>query len=328
MPALARTLRYGDVRGTDVGRAAPRSPPACSAGSAPGCRPRSARCPTRPPRSCADHIDAVHAAVALLDDDAAARALAGPRWRRLAARRDLHGLLAGRLTRLLLDAGRLDADEVRRRLRLPLTVGTPPAHAAAWVEGFLAGGGLLLVHDDALLALVDDWLAGIAGGRVRRRAAAAAAHVRRVRRAGAPRDRRAGAPVTGARPGGPPSRRTGSTWTTSGRPPVLPTLSAAARPRDIRHDGGDVTGSAEAAREERLRRWRLVLGGPAEESLGVGWTGRDGGDGRRAGRALRRRRTATASRRGDGRPGSARPRRRWRAGSATSASTSRAPSCR
>jgi uncharacterized protein DUF5682 len=50
---------------------------------------------------------------------------------------------------------------VRRRLRLPLTVGTPPAHAAAWVEGFLAGGGLLLVHDEALLTLMDDWLADI-----------------------------------------------------------------------------------------------------------------------------------------------------------------------
>jgi hypothetical protein len=78
-------------------------------------------------------------------------------------RGDLHGLLAGRLTRLLLDAGRLDTGEVRRRLRLPLTVGTPPAHAAAWVEGFLAGGGLLLVHDDALLELLDEWLADIAG---------------------------------------------------------------------------------------------------------------------------------------------------------------------
>ncbi len=42
-----------------------------------------------------------------------------------------------------------------------LTVGVPPAHAAAWVEGFLAGGGLLLVHDERLLGLVDGWLADI-----------------------------------------------------------------------------------------------------------------------------------------------------------------------
>ena len=109
-----------------------------------------------------DHVDAVHSAVALLD-----RAELRERWLGAldsAARRDdLHGLLAGRLTRLLLDAGRLDAGEVRRRLRLPLTPGTRPAHGAAWVEGFLSGGGLLLVHDDALLALLDDWLADIAG---------------------------------------------------------------------------------------------------------------------------------------------------------------------
>jgi hypothetical protein len=113
-------------------------------------------------RDLRNHIDGVHAAIALLDDDELRE-----RWlatlASVADRTDLHGLLAGRLTRLLLDAGRLDTAEVRRRLRLPLTVGTPPAHAAAWVEGFLAGGGLLLVHDDALLELLDDWLADIAG---------------------------------------------------------------------------------------------------------------------------------------------------------------------
>jgi hypothetical protein len=38
----------------------------------------------------------------------------------------------------------------------------PPAHAASWIEGFLAGGGLLLVHDENLLRLIDGWIAGIA----------------------------------------------------------------------------------------------------------------------------------------------------------------------
>jgi hypothetical protein len=32
---------------------------------------------------------------------------------------------------------------------------------AAWVEGFLSGGGLLLVHDDRLLHLIDAWLADL-----------------------------------------------------------------------------------------------------------------------------------------------------------------------
>ncbi|WP_250007100.1 DUF5682 family protein [Actinoplanes sp. M2I2] len=159
IPALARTLRYGDVRRTDVaglaavtasllGRACAGLPSAVGSLS------------DEAAKVLRDRVDGVHGAVGLLDD-----ADLRERWlstlASLTGRADLHGLLAGRLTRLLLDAGRLDGAEVRRRLRLPLTVGTPPAHAAAWVEGFLSGGGLLLVHDDALLELLDDWLADI-----------------------------------------------------------------------------------------------------------------------------------------------------------------------
>jgi hypothetical protein len=76
-------------------------------------------------------------------------------------RDDLHPLLAGRFCRLLRDEGRIDADEVARTMSRTLTIGVPPAAAASWVEGFLAGGGLLLVHDRQLLALIDNWLAGI-----------------------------------------------------------------------------------------------------------------------------------------------------------------------
>lgn len=161
LPALARTLRYGDVRRTDVAGLA--SVTAGLLGRICAGLPSAAgSLSDEAAKELRDHIDKVQAAIGLLDDDALRE-----RWlttlASVAGRSDLHGLLAGRLTRLLLDAGRLDTAEVRRRLRLPLTVGTPPAHAAAWVEGFLAGGGLLLVHDDDLLELLDDWLADIAG---------------------------------------------------------------------------------------------------------------------------------------------------------------------
>jgi hypothetical protein len=43
-----------------------------------------------------------------------------------------------------------------------LTVGVPVARAAAWIEGFLTGDGVLLVHDERLLRLVDGWLTAIA----------------------------------------------------------------------------------------------------------------------------------------------------------------------
>ena len=132
------------------------------------------------------HVDAVHAAVALLDEGAGQARTPAPapdedggqagtdvvrgttprgRWlvtlRGICDRQDLHGLIEGRLTRILLDAGELD-DAGDRGCRGRCRRGQTPARAAAWIEGFLAGGGLLLVHDDRLLGLVDDWLTGLA----------------------------------------------------------------------------------------------------------------------------------------------------------------------
>src|SRR5262249_50043043 len=109
-----------------------------------------------------DRIDGVQAALALIEDD---EADAHARWQAvlagLSTRDDLHGLLTGRMNRLLLDAGVVDADEIGARMALVLTVGVPVTRPAAWMEGFLAGDGLLLVHDERLLALVDAWLTGI-----------------------------------------------------------------------------------------------------------------------------------------------------------------------
>ncbi|MFJ4948823.1 DUF5682 family protein [Streptomyces sp. NPDC088760] len=88
------------------------------------------------------------------------------RWRdvlRVLSLRDTApGVIRGRAVRLLLDDGALSAEEAARLMGLALSPGTPPAAAAAWVEGFAGGGGgLLLVHDERLLALLDTWLTGV-----------------------------------------------------------------------------------------------------------------------------------------------------------------------
>ncbi|NYV78486.1 DUF5682 family protein, partial [Streptomyces sp. UH6] len=59
--------------------------------------------------------------------------------------------------------GALDTEEAARRMGLVLSPGTEPADAASWIEGFVGGGsgGLLLVHDERLLGLVDTWLTGV-----------------------------------------------------------------------------------------------------------------------------------------------------------------------
>ncbi len=82
----------------------------------------------------------------------------------LSARDTVAGLVRGRAVRLLLDDGVLAEGEAARLMGLVLSPGTPPADAAAWIEGFLgggSGGGMLLVHDERLRGLVDAWLTGV-----------------------------------------------------------------------------------------------------------------------------------------------------------------------
>ncbi|GGW83976.1 hypothetical protein GCM10010297_00590 [Streptomyces malachitofuscus] len=168
LPALVRSLRYGDVRGTDTASLAGVAaglaervfvglPPACAALDADAAE------------EMRGHVDAVHGAVGLLGDaPAAGHGQLRGRWqsvlRTLAARDTVPGVVRGRSVRLLLDDGGLARDEAARLMGLVLSPGTPPADAAAWIEGFVGGGpggGLLLVHDERLLGLVDAWLTGV-----------------------------------------------------------------------------------------------------------------------------------------------------------------------
>ncbi|GHE86126.1 hypothetical protein GCM10018785_62340 [Streptomyces longispororuber] len=209
LPALVRSLRYGDVRGTDTGalgevalglaeRVFVGLPSACAGLDADAAGRMRVR------------VDAVHGAVGLLGELAepgpgAAEAGAtggstpgpGPadrpptadtpdqpgrgggrstaahggirgRWRGvlrgLAGGERIAGVVRGRCARLLMDDGALAEGEAARLMSLALSRGSEPAEAAAWIEGFLAGGaggGMLLVHDERLLGLVDQWLTGV-----------------------------------------------------------------------------------------------------------------------------------------------------------------------
>ena len=79
----------------------------------------------------------------------------------LDGRRDVHGLVAGRVVRLLADGGVLSPQQAADRFAAALSVGVPPAGKAQWAEGFLSGSGLLLAHDRDLLAILDGWLASL-----------------------------------------------------------------------------------------------------------------------------------------------------------------------
>lgn len=110
--------------------------------------------------SLAQAVRAADAGIALLDRDQLTAT-----WRdalgRTSAAPGTHPQLAGMGTRMLMDAGALDPDEAADRLSRALSLADPVA-GAAWVEGFLAGDGILLLHDDRLLALIDTWVTRVA----------------------------------------------------------------------------------------------------------------------------------------------------------------------
>lgn len=71
---------------------------------------------------------------------------------------NLQGLLSGYFSRLLFDLDRWSLARLETRLARMTSPGTPLKQSAAWIEGLLQGSGLLLVHHDPLLALLDGWL--------------------------------------------------------------------------------------------------------------------------------------------------------------------------
>ncbi len=168
LPALVRSLRYGDVRGTGTGALAE-----VAAGLAErifvGLPPACAGLDADAAEEIRRHVDAVHGAVGLLGDaPAPGHGDLRARWRTvlrvLSGRDTVPGVIRGRAVRLLLDEGELAPDEAARLMGLVLSPGTPPGDAAAWIEGFVgggSGGGMLLVHDERLLGLVDTWLTGV-----------------------------------------------------------------------------------------------------------------------------------------------------------------------
>lgn len=80
---------------------------------------------------------------------------------RLAENPHVVGTISGRVNRLVLDGGRIDADEARRRLGLVLSTAADIDRAAGWLDGFLAGQAVMLLHDPHLLGLIDQWLAAL-----------------------------------------------------------------------------------------------------------------------------------------------------------------------
>lgn len=151
---LARTQRYGDVRNVETGSVAEVLDAVITRASV-GLRAACSALADDAAETMREAVDAAHRGVALTG-------IGVEEWRQalatVAADDQLNGLICGRANRLQLDASAIDRDEVARRLSRRLSPGTDPADGAAWLDGFLDGDAVLLLHDPVLLQLVDDWV--------------------------------------------------------------------------------------------------------------------------------------------------------------------------
>ncbi|MBT1688782.1 DUF5682 family protein [Dawidia soli] len=156
LPPLATASRYGNVRQTDqemllgiiqsmVARVCVSLPPACVSIDDDAAA------------TITVHLHQLSDTIALLDIPEQRQA-----WhetlQQIADHNQTAPLLSGYSTRLLADAHEIDSNELEARFARALSRAGNPAVAASWIEGFLKGSGSLLILDQRLWSLVNQWV--------------------------------------------------------------------------------------------------------------------------------------------------------------------------
>lgn len=162
LPALVRITRYGNVRQTDVqavGRLIDDFIPRICVGLPGACTGIEEEVA----RDLFSLLTQTNHAVFLLPDEGHHR-----QWleavQQVAGMEKAHRLLDGGATRLLLERRVISAEAAARQLSYHLSGAQTTADIALWLEGFLWGSGLLLVHQPLLWELVDTWVGNLAEG--------------------------------------------------------------------------------------------------------------------------------------------------------------------
>ncbi len=169
VPSLVRAVRYGDVRGTDTA-ALSAVVDALTVRVCAGLPAAVGSLADDAASVLREALDGMDAALALHAQGSphaqgSLGAHARDRWMTalsgLDGRRDVHGVIAGRIVRLLADGDVLSPQEAARRFAAALSVGVQAADKAHWAQGFLSGSGLLVAHDRDLLAILDAWVTSL-----------------------------------------------------------------------------------------------------------------------------------------------------------------------
>ncbi|MCC8993071.1 MAG: DUF5682 family protein [Candidatus Contendobacter sp.] len=159
IPPLAQVSRYGDVRQTDAAQVLQVLDSLIvrvCIGLGVACRALDDEAAA----GMAERISRLHTAIKLVDQpehrDDWLTAL-----RQIADADSVHHQVQGRAARLLFDERHGDAGDTADRMSRALSRAVAPEAAAAWLDGFLSDGGMILAHDDALFRLLDQWVIGL-----------------------------------------------------------------------------------------------------------------------------------------------------------------------
>lgn len=155
-PQLAELYKYGNVRKTDQTfirtvldsifyRALASLPAGCA-----GINEDQAAV-------MAEHIQKVHAAIRLLDDEQMATDWADA-LRLVLGAQQTAPFLQGICCKLLYDGQSITPDETAQFFSRALSPGNAPLDAAQWLEGFLSNSALVLLLDNNIWRIVDQWM--------------------------------------------------------------------------------------------------------------------------------------------------------------------------
>ncbi len=156
LPELVKVLRYGDVRKTETDQVIQvinAMLPRLFIGLPTACMNLNEEVATQTFKRLLE----VNNAVQLIDE---AAYLEG--WKetlkQVAEGQMIHPKIKAGAARILFEGGSWDTEKMEQNMSLSLSTANKSTDAAAWIEGFLHGSGLLLIHNESLFHILDKWL--------------------------------------------------------------------------------------------------------------------------------------------------------------------------
>ncbi|MGV3704311.1 MAG: DUF5682 family protein [Arcticibacter sp.] len=108
----------------------------------------------------AERIKSVHQSIVFLDDEDF-RSSWLEALQRTISMKQVAPLIYGSCCKILYDVKALDSDQTAAELSRALSRGNEPSYSAQWIEGFLKDAATILILDDGIWNIINEWVAGL-----------------------------------------------------------------------------------------------------------------------------------------------------------------------